>query len=334
MKDDDQRTERHITADRSTIREWVDETSAEPTRRRRGDSTDLALLPTSEHGSDHERVDWDTFFEEMERDDRVVVADGDGRDRTLRVLDQDDAVRQSTMARDDLTSSLMAGETVTTEVTETTVVEETIVEHADIESELIDRSTVNETVLDAELVTRDLGECDVKGLADHRTMRDAEMFDVGHSTTEEFDLTVEATEEWAVTKEVIEQAAIESRVVDRDVEATADTQSDTIESRIDLGDVERTILDSGILDSSGHDANAVDEEGFRSEYKNDEAVITEFVERKTVEEKLSLDRVFSGTIDAAVSVTERSRRVRKNVEEVELVLDWNPVRRRDGNGDR
>ncbi|PSQ07073.1 amphi-Trp domain-containing protein [Halobacteriales archaeon QS_6_71_20] len=48
----------------------------------------------------------------------------------------------------------------------------------------------------------------------------------------------------------------------------------------------------------------------------------------------SVDLSPPGTIDTEVSVTERSRRVRKNVEEVELVLDWNPVRRRDGNGNR
>ncbi|NHN42721.1 hypothetical protein G9C85_13930 [Halorubellus sp. JP-L1] len=299
MTDNDTRKESHITADRSTIREWADETDAEPVRHRRGDRTDLALLPRSEHGSDHERVDWDAFFDDMERDDRVVVAHGDGRDRSFQVLDQDDAVHQSSMERDELTSSIMEGETVTTEVTETTVVEETIVEHADIESELIDRSTVSETIMDAELVSRELGDCNVEGLADHRTMHDAGMFDVGHSTEEDFAVTVEADEVWAVTKEVVEQAAIESRVVDRSVEESTDVKSDTIESRIELGDVERTVLDSGILDSSKHDVDTIDEEAFRSEYTDDDAIITEFVERKTVEEEMTLDREFSGTIDAA-----------------------------------
>lgn len=292
-------TERHVTTDRSTIRDWADEADAVPVRMSGGGGMDVELVPTDERGADHERVDWDVLFEELEREDAVVAKHGAGRASSLEVLDREEAARHADVSTDELESSLMAGETVTTEVTETTVVEETIVEHADIESELIDRSTVSETILDAELVSRDLGECNVEGLADDREMHDAEMFEVGHATPEDFPVTVAADEVWAVTKEVVERAAIESRVVDRDVETSSEVTADAIESRIDLGDVERTIVDSGILESSSTDVDPVDEELFRSDFTEDDAIITEFVERKTVEGEVSVEREYVGTIDAA-----------------------------------
>lgn len=311
MTAQDEPTEQHVTTDDSTIREWADEADAEPVRRRTGGDgrSDLEIAPNAEHGVEGERVDWHSFFDEMEREDLVVATHGEGRSRRLRVLDRNDAIQQSDMSSDVLESTLMKGETVTTEITETTVVEETIVEHADIESELIERAAVSETVVDAELQSRDLGECVIEGLDDHRTMHDEDMFDVGHATTEDFEVTVEADEEWTVTKELAEQAAIESRVVDQNVESSTDVKSDTVESRIELGDVEGTILESGILDSSAHD-DAVDQELFRSEYTEDDTVITEVLERKTVEEEMSVSRVFTGTIDAAEtrSVHEGERR--------------------------
>jgi hypothetical protein len=296
-------TERHVTTDHSTIREWADEADAEPVQSVGGDR-DLTIIPSGDHGAEYERVDWDEFFEALERENQVVATQGAGQGRMLQVLDRNEATQHSELSSEELESTLMEGETVTTEVTETTVVEETIVEHADIESELIDRSTVSETVVDAELQSRDLGECQIEGLEDHRTMHDDEMFEVGHATVEDFEVTVQADEVWTVTKEVGEQAAIESHVVDRDVETSAEVQSDTVESetmesRIDLSDVEGTILESGILDSSAHDAEAAGEELFRSEFTDDDAIVTEFIERKTVEEEVSVEREFSGTIDAA-----------------------------------
>jgi hypothetical protein len=139
---DDNLTESQISTDRDTVREWARESEAKPVRH--GSADELHLLPESEHGSEHERVDWDEFFEELDRNEHVVIYHGTGADRTFQVLDHDRAISQTNLSRDDIGEALMQGETVTTEVTETTVIEETIVEHADIEDLITDTISADE----------------------------------------------------------------------------------------------------------------------------------------------------------------------------------------------
>jgi hypothetical protein len=126
---------------------------------------------------------------------------------------------------------------------------------------------------------------------------------------------VSIEETWDVTREAAEQMAIESRVVDTEVEESGSIESDAVETRIDLGDVERTILQSGVIDSD-HDTDVIDRKSIQSEFTEDDAVITELVERKTIEEEMTLTREYIGSIDE--SETTNVTTVRTDVVESEM----------------
>jgi hypothetical protein len=293
--------------DRETIREWAAEHDAEPTRYGgQGSTEQLALVPASERDASQERADWDEFFEEIERNDKVVMYHDTGDDGTFEIVDHDAAMAKSSLSIDQLEDARIEGEAVTTEVTETTVVEKTIVEHANIESERIKSEQLSDTVVDAELVSREIADCTVKGLDEHTTMRDESMFESGHRTTEEFEVEVRIEEEWSVTRELAEKVAIESRVVETDIDESESIEPDTIETRIELDDVERTILQGGVIDSTKTDTDHIGTKSVRSGFAEDDAVVTELIERKTVEEAVSLTREFTGDIDAAETMEVRS----------------------------
>jgi len=306
MTDHEEReTESHIATDRDRIREWADEAYAHPIRRRRegSGSEELAILPESEHEESHDRMDWDQFFDAMDRDDKVVVFHGTGTDRSFEVVDQDRAVGRSALEDDDVEQALKEGETVTTNVTQATVVEQTVVEHADIESELIGREHVDERYLDAELVSREVIDCtvtDVEKGAESES-RDYSMFETGAKSSGDVDVEVEVDirETWSVTKEMIEQVTVESRVTDVEVTESDTVESTAVDRTVNLEDVERTILDSGMLESHDVDTDAIDRKAVESEYTEDDAVVTELMERTTIDEELSLRRRFRGDIDEA-----------------------------------
>jgi len=304
-----------VMMDRETIREWASKHDAEPTRYGGEDSPEqLALLPASERDTSHERADWDEFFEAIERNDKVVMYHDMGDDGTFEIVDHDAAMAKSSLSSDQLEDARVEGETVTTEVTETTVVEETIVEHADIESERIESEQLSDTVVDAELVSRQIADCTVNGLDEQTRMRDESMFERGHRTTEEFEVQVRVEEEWSVTRELAEKVAIESRVVEADIDESESVEADTIETRIELDDVKRTILQSGVIDSTKTDTDRIGTKSVRSGFAEDDAVVTELIERKTVDEEVTLTRVFTGDIDAAetMEVRSNSREVRQS----------------------
>jgi len=291
--------ESQVTTDRETIREWASEHDVRPVRHtsRTGERTEYMLLPESEHGANHESADWNNFFQAVERDDLAVVYHGSGREKTFQVLEHDNAVSQSTLSSNEVTERLLDGETVTTEVTETAVVEETIVEHADIESEVIGSERISEAIMDAELLSRDVRNCEMRGLDEQTTVSDNELFDVGYTQSETLDVEVLVDEQWTVTTEIVDRIAIESRVVDTDVEGSESIEADAVETRVDLGDVERTLLQSDVIDAPHQNVDVMDTKSIESGFTEDDTIVTELVERKTIKEDVGLERQFTGIID-------------------------------------
>jgi hypothetical protein len=305
--------ERTITSDRDTVKGLAGDQDAVPVRCTglEGASHDLRLIPEEETGEEHDRFDWDEFVDAVERDGAAIVVHGSGQDRSLRVVDRDEAVRGTPLSTEELEESLRAGEIVSTEVTDSRVLQETVVEHADLESERIDTQAVEESVVDAELVSREVLDCDVTATSetDEGSVPDSDMFTVGSGNSSALDIgvEVEVREQWFVVTEAVEQATIESRVVDTDVSGSQPTETGTVGTEVELADIERTVLESDLLESG--DVDRMDERSISSHYTEGDAIITEVLERKTVEEDVTVDRWLSGTIDDAetTDVTSANR---------------------------
>lgn len=301
------------------MREWATETGAEPVRYREEGEERYGLVPESRREESHDRLDWDEFFGAMDRDDKVVVYHGEGSDRSFEVLDRDEAVGRSALADDEVHRALMEGETVSTEVTEATVVERTVVEHADVESELVDKQHVEETYVDAELLSREVLDCTVTEPNGNRESQDYFVFETGYTTTEnvDFEVEIEVEENWSVVKELVEQMSVESRVTDVEVVEDDASEASAIDQQVELEDVERTILESGLLESHDVDTAAIDRKAIESEYHEGDAVVTELLERKTIDEELRVRRLFTGGIDEVETLSVET--VHREVIEGEMV---------------
>jgi len=157
--------EPRITRDRDDIEAWADEHDAVPVRE--GDR--VRLVPEENVTTDHERLDWDAFYREVDEGDHVVTYRGDVDDRkAFEVSNRDKALDRVVSGSDDLDREeaeqrLIEGETITGTVTETTVVEETIVEEATLDSEVVDRDVTDRNVVNVELLDRECQSCDVVG---------------------------------------------------------------------------------------------------------------------------------------------------------------------------
>jgi len=119
-------TESKGSAERDTVKRWADEHDAIPVRTARsaGDA-DVDLLPERDVSNTMERATWDEFFEELERENEVVIYTESDEDPFVVTHRTDVATRSHT---EDIEQALLEGDTVTTEITETAVVESIVTE--------------------------------------------------------------------------------------------------------------------------------------------------------------------------------------------------------------
>lgn len=294
--------ESKITTDRETIRGWVGEHDATPVRYSgvEGESGTLRIVPESRTEESHERLTWDDFFEEIDRNEQVVVYHGTDHPEPFEVTTREEAIGRTTIADESVEEALLEGETVTSEVTETTVIERTIVEEATIESEVAGRETISEEVVDVELLTRDVVECELldgDAGVDRSGVIDFDTFEPGNRSTFEEGLGIELTvdEGWTVTKEIVERPIIESRIVDTESTETDTVEADTVQSAIDVEGVQRTVVESDLVDTEAG-VDVIESGSIQSEFREGDIVETRLVERKTVDEEVSLRRRLTGTI--------------------------------------
>ena len=298
--------ESRITTDRETIRGWVGEHDAVPVRYSgvEGESGTLRIVPDTERGESHEEMTWEEFYDEMERNDQVVVYHGTDHPEPFEVTSRSEAIGKTSMADEDVEEALIEGEIVTSEVTETTVVERTIVEEATIESEVVDRELVSEEVVAAELLTRDVTGLELMEYeTDYDAERDVELFrpEGRSSFGEGVGIEVRVDEGWSLTKELLERLTIESRVVDTEATETDTVEADTVESSVNVEGVQRTVLESDLVDTSAG-VDVIESGKIESEFQEGEVVRTVLLERKTVDEEVSVRRLLTGEITQADTI--------------------------------
>lgn len=305
----DQQRKRKISRDKEQIREWADEHDAVPVRetKGKGESGRFRMLPEREVSDNHERVDWDTFFAELDEGDHVVIYHGDEGREPFEVTGHGDVMTR--VDDEEIEERLLAGETVTSTITETAVVESVVVEEIDIESELVDSETIDQRVIDAELLRRECLDCD---LVEDRAVEGLDWFDsdrylttretvtereAGPTDRERSEVTFEdvetefpyhpeldVEETWSVTAELVDEYTVESRISDTDI-----SEADTLEDYdIDVQGLHRSIAESSIVDS---DRDISTEEFLancevESELSETDRVTTKFTRTRTIEDEI------------------------------------------------
>lgn len=314
-------SESQLSSDRKTIEGWVGEHDVVPVRHAgtEGEPSRLRIVSTDRQTDEHEEVTWDEFHEEIDREDQVVVYHGVDREEPFEVFDRSDAVQRTAVEDEAVEEALLEGEIVTTEITETTVVERKIVEEASIESEVIDREVVEVDVVDAELLTREVVDCEVTDLGPTRTDGefDVSQFESGYRSDDHIEVAAEIDEAWTVTKEIVERVTIESRVIDTDVTETDTVEDATVESSVDVEGVQRTILDSDLIDADAATTEILESGSIESESGEGDVVHTQLIERKTVEEEVSLEKRYAGDITGGE--TTAASTINREVVESEIV---------------
>lgn len=296
-REDDTSTESQVTTDRESIERWADEHDAIPVRRERGGERVVDLVPESNRREHHEKLTWDDFHDELNRNEMVVIR-RENESRPFDVLGRERMMSHHAVDADEVEAALLEGETVTTTITETTVIEETIVEEATVESEIVDRSVVDSTIVDAELISRDVDHCEVTNVTADDEDVDFGMFETGFQTDDEVEVEVEVDEGWTVTKELLEELTIESRIVKTDATETETVESDTIKETIDVEGVQQTILQGDMLDAETSASDVIDSGAIESRFREGEVIETKLFERSTVEEEMSVRKEFTGDLTA------------------------------------
>ena len=301
MVDDERGRERQFSSDRETIRTWADEHEVVPVRHEEtSEESAHRMVPEERIEEDHQRLEWDEFFEEFEDDDRVAVYHGETESEPVELAGRGDIATELDDA--DVEERLLNGETVTSTVTETAVVESVVTEELTVESELVDSETVEQDVVDAELLDREVR--DVEIVEDEATDPDT-LFDTdryldavggstdsapgGDATTFDEDLPYRAEgtieETWAVTREATDRYLVESEITDAEV-----TEAESLEDYdLDVEGLHRTIAESGIIEDDLSTEEFLTEFDVESELDADDRVTTSFTRERFVEDEL-LDR--------------------------------------------
>lgn len=283
-------TESQITTDRQTIENWATDADIVPARYTRHDSPhDLELRTESELGPNHEQISWDEFFSTLEDNDMVVVAHAAD---DYEVLEHDDALSRASVEDAELKEALMEGEVVTSTITETTVIERTIVEEAEIESQVVDREEVDASIENAQRRSRNVS-CSVMddGRQEHEQVS-YDQFESGAHLSDELDIEVTADESWDLTRDVLERLTIESRIVDTDA-----SETDTVEAEnIDVQGIQQQILQSDLIDTEATPSEVIESGTVTTEFREGDVFETQVLEHKTIDEELSVQKRYTGTI--------------------------------------
>lgn len=293
--------ESQITTDRQTIENWASEADSVPVRHTGRGRHNLALVDESALGTHHEQLSWDEFFSTLKDHDMVVVAHGD---HEYEVLERDEALSRATVERSELEEALLEGDVVTSTITETTVIERTVVEEAEIESRVVDREEIESSYESADLISREVADCDVTDHGADRTESVSyDEFEPGAQLTDEFDVDVTVNESWDLTKNVLEQLTIESQIVDTEATETDTIEADEIQSTIDIEGVQQTILESDLIDTDAAASHVIESGTIHTEFGEGDVFETQLREHKTVDEELGITKRFSGTITEGETLT-------------------------------
>jgi len=286
----------NVTTGRDTIREWIEDSGARPGYRTTdaGEREPYVYHPDA-GDEDVEEADWDEFHDDFEEHELALIrhTDRTGSEQ-FELVDRTEAIERATLDDEEVEQALLEGDTVQTQITETRVVEKTVQETETFESEVIDSEIVSDDIVDTELVRREItgvhfGEAEtderVAIVEDSETTgwdEDVEEIDV----TEHEYITVDVDETREVTRELVERRTVETRVVDRDVEETETVESETLESRVDVEGVQRTILESDILGGQIPTEEVIEGGHVESEFSDDDTILTELYERRIVRDEV------------------------------------------------
>ena len=316
---DDYRGERRITTDREDIQRWADERDAALISEAESGTAEPSyrFVPEADASDENRERGWDNFFDWFESGNRAFVytEDEEGMGH-YEILDRDEAAARATISDEDAEQRLLDGETVTTEVTERTVVETEVVETDHLESEIVDRELVSSRIMEAELLDWEVLDTgsefelraadDIAGrelmMTGHRERADYD--DIDLATELEGHLTAEIEERWRVRRVVEEQANVETRIVDTDVEEHGTVETDTVETRVDTEDVQRTIFESDAV-SADADAAADQLDLIQTQRLGDDTFESVLVERQVIEDEVRRRKRFRfENVDSEVLETE------------------------------
>ncbi|MFB6176642.1 MAG: hypothetical protein ABEI99_05785 [Halobaculum sp.] len=305
---------RYISTDRETVRKWADRHNAVPVRR--GSDETLDLVHEYRVDAGHERLDWNTFYDELDRGNHAVSYRVDGLEAP-GIITQEQAVSRSEAEDKQIRNQLVAGETVTSTLRETSAVETPVIEEATVESELVDREIVDEKLLDVDLVER---TCTDFVIVSQDDFVDADTFDhdryfaslaasrdarsgggssvepsLPYTTEDDYQTRMNIREVWTPTREVTERFTVESRITGTDV-AQADTLDDY---DLDVTGLQRSIIEEGMLDGEKDADEAMRELEIESELDEGETIHTHFTRTSTVEDEVIVTvRIHADVTDA------------------------------------
>jgi len=185
---------------------------------------------------------------------------------------------------------------------------------------MVDRELVSSRIMEAELVDWEVLDTgsdfelraseDIAGreltMAGDRT-GDREHFDyddVDLETHLEGYLTAEIEEMWRVRRVVEERANIETRIVDMDIEEHGTVESDTVETKVDTADVQRTIFESDAV-SADAETSADQRKMIQTERLGDDRFESVLVERQVLEDEIRRRKRFRfENVDSEILETE------------------------------
>ncbi|MFC7203198.1 hypothetical protein ACFQJC_06705 [Haloferax namakaokahaiae] len=309
-----------FTTDPQRIEQWANEHERVPVRR----GGHPELVTRSETTDTDESLDWETFYREIENEDKVVIRhrDSDGvpyfevadRRTTLEQMET-----EAGYEHEEIESRFIEGETIEGTITETTVVSTTVVEEATLESEVVDRNVIDRRVANVELRQRTCSNCDVVGATEdvdrvsdddvhyQHDYGDENRFLVGDDDAmsgevEEydgypFDLTAEVEEEWGVTIEERERFTIETRIKDVDVFETDTVDAHDLEANIDVESVHDQILREERFNDTTSEQTSINTETHHIE--------SEFVEDDVIVTYLTIDRVIDQDVSERRQLTAK-----------------------------
>jgi len=296
--------EQRISTDGETIRKWADRHDAVPIRGS-SDGT-LDLVHESRVGTEHERLGWGTFYDELDHEDYAVTYRVDGSEASFEVMTHNRAISRSDIEDKQIRDRLVAGETVTSTIQETSAVETPVIEEATVESELVRREIIDEELLDVDLVRRtctdfvivssdDFVDADtfdhdryfasLEASRDESTQPDDESNvdpSLPYTTRDKYQTRLDIREAWIPSREVTERFTVESRITGTNI-AEAETLEDY---DLDVTGLQRSIIEQGMLDIEHDPDEAMRDFEIESELDAGDQVRTSFTRTTVVEDEV------------------------------------------------
>ena len=297
--------EQHISMNKETIRRWADRHEAVPVR---GSSDGhLDLVHEARVGAEHERLGWDTFYDELDSGDHAVSYRLDGREASFEVMTHERVVSRSDVEDERIRTRLVEGETVTSTVRETSAAGTGIIKEATVESELVGREIVREELIGVDLVER---TCTEFSIVSTDEFVDAETFDhdryfaqleasrdestrsaggessvepsLPYTTEDDYKIRIDVREVWKPSREVTERLTVESRITGTDV-AAAETLED---HGVEVNGLQRSIVEQGVLDVEHEPDEVMSDFEVESELDGGDRVYTHFTRTSVVEDEV------------------------------------------------